>query len=105
MSLSNSDIRKQFIQIFDKLQSPPTKDVAYEIYKKLILESTFNEPHMLFIIQQVNDYLISSNKSNKEKEPALKLLSLTFFQPEHAQFQNNKLYLYKYISPILTIIQ
>ena len=105
MSLSNSDIKKQFIQIFDKLQSPPTKDVAYEIYKKLILKSTFNEPQMMFIIQQVNDYLISFNKSNKEKEPALKLLSLTFFQPEHAQLQNNKLYLYKYISPTLTIIQ
>ena len=106
--LSPSDIKKQFVQIFDKIQNTTTKDVSYDIYKKLILKSTFNENQMMYIIQQVNDFLLSFTKTPKEKEHALKLLALTFYQPEtlsQIEKQNTKIYQYKYIPSILTIIQ
>ena len=106
--LSSSDIKKQFVQIFDKIQNTTTKDVSYDIYKKLILKSTFNENQMMYIIQQVNDFLLSFTKTPKEKEHALKLLALTFHQPEtlsQIEKQNTKIYQYKYIPSILTIIQ
>ena len=106
--LSPSDIKKQFVQIFDKIQNTTTKDVSYDTYKKLILKSTFNENQMMYIIQQVNDFLLSFTKTPKEKEHALKLLALTFYQPEtlsQIEKQNTKIYQYKYIPSILTIIQ
>ena len=106
--LSPSDIKKHFVQIFDKIQNTTTKDVSYDLYKKLILKSTFNENQMMYIIQQVNDFLLSFTKTPKEKEHALKLLALTFYQPETLstiEKQNNKIFQYKYIPSILTIIQ
>lgn len=100
--LSNSDIKKQFINIFDKLQNPNTKTVAYDIYQKLVKQCIFTENQMFFIIQQISDFLLSFNRSEKEKESALKLISLTFNTDN--QDINKSIY-YKYVSYVLSVFQ
>lgn len=100
--LSTSDIKKQFINIFDKLQNSNTKSVAYDIYQKLVKQCIFTENQMFFIIQQISDFLLSFNHSEKEKDAALKLLSLTFNTDN--QDINKSIY-YKYVSYVLSVFQ
>ena len=70
--MQNSEIHSSLITIFDKLSKPTTREVAYELYKKLVLKNIYYNPQSNFIIQQLNDFI--SPLEPKEKEPALKLL-------------------------------
>ena len=49
--ISNNDIKKQFITIFDKLQNQSTKSVAFDIYQCMVNQCIFSENQMIFIIQ------------------------------------------------------
>ena len=98
--MSNNDIKKQFITIFDKLQNQSTKSVAFDIYQNMVNHCIFSENQIIFIIQQISDFFSSINRTEKEKEGAMKLLSLTF----SIDIPNKTLY-YKYISPVLSVFQ
>ena len=98
--ISNNDIKKQFITIFDKLQNQSTKSVAFDIYQCMVNQCIFSESQMIFIIQQISDFFSSINRTDKEKEGAMKLLALTF----SIDIPNKTLY-YKYISPVLSVFQ
>ena len=101
MSMSNSEIRSSLLIIYDKLSKPSTREVAYELYKKLILKNIYYPPQSNYIIQQLTDFI--SPLTPKEKEPTLKLLSL-FFYNEEENYNSKEIY-YQYLSPILSLLQ
>ena len=41
MSMSNSEIRSSLLTIYEKLSKPSTREVGYELYKKLILQNIY----------------------------------------------------------------
>ena len=55
--MQNSEIHSSLITIFDKLSKPTTREVAYELYKKLVLKNIYYNPQSNFIIQQLNDFI------------------------------------------------
>ncbi len=101
--MQNSEIHSSLITIFDKLSKPTTREVAYELYKKLVLKNIYYNPQSNFIIQQLNDFI--SPLEPKEKEPTLKLLSLFFSQDNSPNEYEEKQIYYPYLSPILSILQ
>ena len=101
MSMSNSEIRSSLLSIYDKLSKASTREVGYELFKKLILKSIYNQNQTNYIIQQLNDFITPLEP--KEKEPTLKLLSLFFFN-ENNNNEEKQIY-YNYLSPILSILQ
>ena len=101
--MQNSEIHSSLITIFDKLSKPTTREVAYELYKKLVLKNIYYNPQSNFIIQQLNDFI--SPLEPKEKEPALKLLSLFFSHDNSPNEYEEKQIYYPYLSPILSILQ
>ena len=101
MSMSNSEIRSSLLTIYEKLSKPSTREVGYELYKKLILQNIYYPPQSNYIIQQLTDFI--SPLTPKEKEPTLKLLSL-FFYNEEENYNSKEIY-YQYLSPILSLLQ
>ena len=96
---SNTEIKSNLFTIYDKISKPNTKEVGYELYKKLITKNIHSQANMNIIINNINDFLTALNP--KEKEPHLKLLSLTFYTED---LFNKEIY-YQYLSPVLSIIQ
>jgi hypothetical protein len=96
---SNTEIKSNLFTIYDKISKPNTKEVGYELYKKLITKNIHSQSNMNIIINNINDFLTALNP--KEKEPHLKLLSLTFYTED---LFNKEIY-FQYLSPILSIIQ
>ena len=96
---SNTEIKSNLFTIYDKISKPNTKEVGYELYKKLITKNIHSQSNMNTIINNINDFLTALNP--KEKEPHLKLLSLTFYTED---LFNKEIY-YQYLSPVLSIIQ
>ena len=101
--MQNSEIRSSLLTIYDKLSKPSTREVAYDLYKKLVLKNIYYNQQSNFIIQQLNDFI--SPLEPKEKEPTLKLLSLFFSQNNSPNEYEEKQIYYPYVSPILSILQ
>ena len=67
--MQNSEIRSSLLTIYDKISKPSTREVAYDLYKKLVLKNIYYNQQSNFIIQQLNDFI--SPLESKEKEPTL----------------------------------
>ena len=106
-AMSNPEIKSSLLTIYDKIGMPPTKDVGYELFIQMVLNNSTYQNQMLYIINQVGDFINSLNP--KEKEPYLKLLSLIFFNPNQPTTENTSPEInpnnYTYLSPVLNIIQ
>ena len=96
---SNTEIKSNLFTIYDKISKPNTKEVGYELFKKLISKNIHSQSNMNTIINNLNDFLTVLNP--KEKEPNLKLLSLIFYTED---LFNKEIY-FQYLSPVLSIIQ
>ena len=106
-AMSNPEIKSSLLAIYDKIGMPPTKEVGYELFIQMVLNNSNYQNQMLYIINQVGDFINSLNP--KEKEPYLKLLSLIFFNPNQPTTENSSPEInpnnYTYLSPVLNIIQ
>ncbi len=96
---TNTEIKSNLFTIYDKISKPNTKEVGYELFKKLISKNIHSQSNMNTIINNLNDFLTVLNP--KEKEPNLKLLSLIFYTED---LFNKEIY-FQYLSPVLSIIQ
>lgn len=64
---TSSDIKQSLLSIYDKIQSNSTKEVGYELYKKLISQNITEKPQISQIIQNVSEYLSSLKVKTKKR--------------------------------------
>lgn len=93
------DIKPSLLAVYDKVQNQSTRQVGYELFKSLISKHIQSQQEMNYIIQQLSEYV--SSLDSKQKDIAIKLLSLLFYNNN----PNSKSMYYIYISPILSILQ
>ena len=93
------DIKPSLLAVYDKVQNQSTRQVGYELFKSLISKHIQSQQEMNYIIQQLSEYI--SSLDSKQKDIAIKLLSLLFYNNN----PNSKSMYYIYISPILSILQ
>ena len=93
------DIKPSLLTVYDKVQNQSTRQVGYELFKSLISKHIQSQQEMNYIIQQLSEYV--SSLDSKQKDIAIKLLSLLFYNNN----PNSKSMYYIYISPILSILQ
>ena len=93
------DIKPSLLAVYDKVQNQSTRQVGYELFKSLISKHIQSQQEMNYIIQQLSEYV--SSLGSKQKDIAIKLLSLLFYNNN----PNSKSMYYIYISPILSILQ
>ena len=101
--MTNQEIKATLISIYDKINKPPTKEVGYDLFLKLVHKNLFSAPQMNLIINHAGEFI--SPLSPKEKEPCLKLLSLIFYSPSNEEESFDPKIYYPYLSPVLTILQ
>ena len=41
LPMQNSEIRSSLLTIYDKISKPSTREVAYDLYKKLVLKNIY----------------------------------------------------------------
>ena len=97
------EIKATLISIYDKINKPPTKEVGYDLFLKLIHENLYSSSHMNLIINHISEFIYPLVP--KEKEPCLKLLSLIFYSPENEEDNFDPKIYYPYLSPVLSTIQ
>ena len=101
--MSNQEIKTSLISIYDKINKPPTKEVGYDLFLKLVHKNLYSSNQMNLIINHIGEFI--SPLTPKEKDPCLKLLSLIFYSPStEEESLDTKIY-YPYLSPVLTILQ
>ena len=80
-AMTNQDIKSSLISIYDKNNKPPTKEVGYDLFLKLVQKNIFSPPQLNFIINHVSEFITPLEP--KEKDPCIKLLSLIFYSPSN----------------------
>ena len=103
--MSTSEINSTLQIIFSKIKTSQSKEIGYELYKKLISKNITDNTKTTYIIKIVKEYL--NSLLAPEKEYFLPLLSLLFHpdsQPK-SDYINTLDFLYSYSSPIISIIQ
>ena len=101
--MTNQEIKSSLISIYDKINKPPTKEVGYDLFLKLVHKNLYFSPQMNFIINHIGEFI--SPLTPKEKDPCLKLLSLIFYSPSNEDESFDTKIYYPYLSPVLSILQ
>jgi len=102
--MSNQEIRSSLISVYDKINKPPTKEVGYDLFLKLVHRNLYFSSQMNFIINNIGEFIVPL--SPKEKDPCVKLLSLIFYSPSTDEEDSFDLKIYyPYLSPVLSILQ
>jgi len=102
--MSNQEIRSSLISVYDKINKPPTKEVGYDLFLKLVHRNLYFSSQMNFIINNIGEFI--TPLSPKEKDPCVKLLSLIFYSPSTDEEDSFDLKIYyPYLSPVLSILQ
>ena len=102
-SMSNQEIKTSLISIYDKINKPPTKEVGYDLFLKLVHKNLYASPQMNFIINHIGEFIFPLTP--KEKDPCIKLLSLIFYSPSNEDESFDTKIYYPYLSPVLSILQ
>ena len=102
-AMSNQDIKTSLISIYDKINKPPTKEVGYDLFLKLVHKNLYSSPQMNYIINHVSEFIIPLEP--KEKDPCIKLLSLIFYSPSNEEESIDPKIYFPYLSPVLTTLQ
>ena len=101
--MTNQEIKSSLISIYDKINKPPTKEVGYDLFPKLVHKNIYSPPHMNFIINHVSEFITPLEP--KEKDPCIKLLSLIFYSPSNEEESVDSKIYFPYLSPVLTTLQ
>ena len=102
--MSYQEIRSSLISVYDKINKPPTKEVGYDLFLKLVHRNLYFSSQMNFIINNIGEFIVPL--SPKEKDPCVKLLSLIFYSPSTDEEDSFDLKIYyPYLSPVLSILQ
>ena len=101
--MSNQEIKTSLISIYDKINKPPTKEVGYDLFLKLVHKNLYSPPQMNFIINHVSEFITPLEP--KEKDPCIKLLSLIFYSPSNEEDSVDSKIYFPYLSPVLTTLQ
>ena len=101
--MSNQDIKSSLISIYDKINKPPTKEVGYDLFLKLVHKNLYAPSQMNFIINHVSEFITPLEP--KEKDPCMKLLSLIFYSPSSEEESIDSKIYFPYLSPVLTTLQ
>ena len=102
--MSNQEIRSSLISIYDKINKPPTKEVGYDLFLKLVHRNLYFSSQMNFIINNIGEFI--TPLTPKEKDPCVKLLSLIFYSPSTDEDDSFDLKIYyPFLSPVLSILQ
>ena len=101
--MTNQEIRSSLISIYDKINKPPTKEVGYDLFLKLVHKNIYSPPQMNFIINHVSEFITPLEP--KEKDPCIKLLSLIFYSPSNEEESVDSKIYFPYLSPVLTTLQ
>ena len=101
--MSNQEIKSSLISIYDKINKPPTKEVGYDLFLKLVNKNLHSPSQMNFIINHVSEFITPLEP--KEKDPCLKLLSLIFYSPSNEEESIDAKIYFPYLSPVLTTLQ
>ena len=101
--MNNQEIRASLISIYDKINKPPTKEVGYDLFLKLVHKNLYSSSQMNFIINHIGEFI--TPLTPKEKDPCIKLLSLIFYSPNNEDESFDTKIYYPYLSPVLTILQ
>ena len=101
--MSNQEIKTSLISIYDKINKPPTKEVGYDLFLKLVHKNLYSPPQMNFIINHIGEFI--SPLTPKEKDPCIKLLSLIFYSPSNEDESFDTKIYYPFLSPVLSILQ
>ena len=101
--MTNQEIKSSLISIYDKINKPPTKEVGYDLFLKLVHKNIYSPPQMNFIINHVSEFITPLKK--KEKDPCIKLLSLIFYSPSNEEESVDSKIYFPYLSPVLTTLQ
>ena len=101
--MSNQEIKTSLISIYDKINKPPTKEVGYDLFLKLVHKNLYSSSQMNFIINHIGEFI--SPLTPKEKDPCIKLLSLVFYSPSNDDDSFDTKIYYPYLSPVLSILQ
>ena len=102
-TMSNHEIKTSLISIYDKINKPPTKEVGYDLFLKLVHRNLDSSAQMNFIINHIGEFI--SPLTPKEKDPCIKLLSLIFYSPESDEDSFDTKIYYPFLSPVLSILQ
>ena len=101
--MSNQEIKTSLISIYDKINKPPTKEVGYDLFLKLVHKNLYSSVQMNFIINHIGEFI--TPLTPKEKDPCLKLLSLIFYSPSNEDESFDTKIYFQYLSPVLSILQ
>ena len=101
--MSNQEIKTSLISIYDKINKPPTKEVGYDLFLKLVHKNLYSSSQMNFIINHIGEFI--TPLTPKEKDPCLKLLSLIFYSPSNEDESFDTKIYFQYLSPVLSILQ
>ena len=101
--MSNQEIKSSLISIYDKINKPPTKEVGYDPFLKLVHKNLHAPSQMNFIINHVSEFITPLEP--KEKDPCMKLLSLIFYSPSSEEESIDSKIYFPYLSPVLTTLQ
>ena len=101
--MSNQEIKSSLISIYDKINKPPTKEVGYDLFLKLVHKNLYSSPQMNYIINHVSEFILPLEP--KEKDPCIKLLSLIFYSPSNEEESIDSKIYFPYLSPVLTTLQ
>ena len=101
--MNNQEIKASLISIYDKINKPPTKEVGYDLFLKLVHKNLYSSSQMNFIINHIGEFI--TPLTPKEKDPCIKLLSLIFYSPNNEDESFDTKIYYPYLSPVLTILQ
>ena len=101
--MSNQEIKSSLISIYDKINKPPTKEVGYDLFLKLVHKNLYSSPQMNYIINHVSEFILPLEP--KGKDPCIKLLSLIFYSPSNEEESIDSKIYFPYLSPVLTTLQ
>ena len=101
--MTNQEIKSSLISIYDKINKPPTKEVGYDLFLKLVHKNIYSPSQMNFIINHVSEFITPLEP--KEKDPCIKLLSLIFYSPSNEEESVDSKIYFPYLSPVLTTLQ
>ena len=101
--MTNQEIKSALISIYDKINKPPTKEVGYDLFLKLVHKNLYSPNQMNFIINHVSEFITPLEP--KEKDPCMKLLSLIFYSPSSEEESIDSKIYFPYLSPVLTTLQ
>ena len=101
--MTNQEIKSSLISIYDKINKPPTKEVGYDLFLKLVHKNIYSPPQVNFIINHVSEFITPLEP--KEKDPCIKLLSLIFYSPSNEEESVDSKIYFPYLSPVLTTLQ